>query len=86
MLNRRHRRAADGPGPGADRLGQSGLGGAAVLTTMFFSTICGSSLGHHRGHRLGDDSRMERRGYPRPFAASVVASAASWGSCRRRCR
>ncbi|PCL54340.1 TRAP transporter large permease [Bordetella pertussis] len=58
---------------------KGGLGGAAVLTTMFFSTICGSSSATTAAIGSVMIPEMERRGYPRPFAASVVASSGELG-------
>ena len=58
---------------------KGGLGGSAVLTTMFFSTICGSSSATTAAIGSVMIPEMERRGYPRPFAASVVASSGELG-------
>ncbi len=58
---------------------KGGLGGAAVLTTMFFSTISGSSSATTAAIGTVMIPEMERRGYPRPFAASVVASSGELG-------
>lgn len=58
---------------------KGGLGGAAVLTTMFFSTICGSSSATTAAIGSVMIPEMERKGYPRPFAASVVASSGELG-------
>ncbi|CAM4086158.1 TRAP transporter large permease [Kerstersia similis] len=58
---------------------KGGLGGAAVLTTMFFSTICGSSSATTAAIGSVMIPEMERKGYPRPFAASVIASSGELG-------
>ena len=58
---------------------RGGLGGAAVLTTMFFSTISGSSSATTAAIGSVMIPEMERKGYPRPFAASIVAASGELG-------
>ena len=58
---------------------RGGLGGAAVLTTMFFSTISGSSSATTAAIGTVMIPEMERKGYPRPFAASIIAASGELG-------
>lgn len=58
---------------------KGGLGAAAVLTTMFFSTISGSSSATTAAIGSVMIPEMERKGYPRPFSASVVAASGELG-------
>lgn len=58
---------------------KGGLASSAVLTTMFFSSICGSSSATAAAIGTVMIPEMERKQYPRPFAASVVASSAELG-------
>ena len=58
---------------------RGGLGGAAVLTTMFFSTLSGSSSATTAAIGTVMIPEMERKGYPRPFAASIIAASGELG-------
>jgi TRAP transporter, DctM subunit len=58
---------------------RGGLGSAAVLTTMFFSTISGSSSATTAAIGSVMIPEMERKGYPRAFASSVVAASGELG-------
>ena len=58
---------------------RGGLASAAVLTTMFFSTISGSSSATTAAIGSVMIPEMERKGYPRPFASSVVAASGELG-------
>jgi len=58
---------------------KGGLGGATVLTTLFFSTISGSSSATTAAIGSVMIPEMAKRGYPRPFAASVVAASGELG-------
>lgn len=58
---------------------RGGLGAASVLSTMFFSTVSGSSSA--TAAALGSIliPRMERSKYPRPFGSAIIASSAELG-------
>lgn len=58
---------------------KGGLGAAAVLTTMFFSTISGSSSATTAAIGSVMIPEMERNKYPRPFSASIVAASGELG-------
>lgn len=58
---------------------KGGLGAAAVLTTMFFSTISGSSSATTAAIGGVMIPEMERNKYPRPFSASVIAASGELG-------
>ncbi|ADO42928.1 TRAP transporter large permease [Ketogulonicigenium vulgare] len=58
---------------------RGGLGGASVLATMLFSTVSGSSSATAAAVGGIVIPKMGKSGYPRPFAAAVVASAAELG-------
>jgi len=58
---------------------RGGLGSAAVLTTMFFSTISGSSSATTAAIGSVMIPEMERKGYPRAFASSVIAASGELG-------
>lgn len=58
---------------------KGGLGAATVLTTMFFSTISGSSSATTAAIGGVMIPEMERNRYPRPFSASVVAASGELG-------
>ena len=59
---------------------RGGLGGVVVLTSMFFSTMSGSSSATTAAVGSLLIPAMEKKGYPRPFAASVAASSGELGS------
>tara|TARA_R110001606_G_scaffold360199_2_gene513184 strand:- start:11186 stop:12463 length:1278 start_codon:yes stop_codon:yes gene_type:complete len=59
---------------------RGGLGGVVVLTSMFFSTMSGSSSATTAAVGSLLIPAMEKKGYPRPFAASVSASSGELGS------
>ncbi|MGO4836966.1 TRAP transporter large permease, partial [Rhizobiaceae sp. 2RAB30] len=58
---------------------RGGLGAAAVLTSMFFATISGSSSATTAAVGSITIPAMVRKGYPKPFAAAAVASAGELG-------
>ncbi|MBN7776251.1 TRAP transporter large permease [Nitratireductor aquimarinus] len=58
---------------------RGGLGSASVLSTMFFSTISGSSSATAAAIGTVLIPRMKAVGYPKPFAAAIVASSAELG-------
>jgi len=58
---------------------RGGLAGAAVLTTMFFSTISGSSSATTAAIGSVMIPEMERKGYPRPLASAVIAASGELG-------
>ncbi|MEW9805440.1 TRAP transporter large permease [Mesorhizobium marinum] len=58
---------------------RGGLGAAAVLTSMFFATISGSSSATTAAVGTITIPAMVRKGYPKPFAAAAVASAGELG-------
>jgi C4-dicarboxylate transporter DctM subunit len=59
---------------------RGGLGGVVVLTSMFFSTMSGSSSATTAAVGSILIPAMEKKGYPRPFAAAVAASSGELGS------
>lgn len=59
---------------------RGGLGAAAVLTSMIFSTISGSSSATTAAVGATTIPAMAKKGYPKPFAASLVASAGELGA------
>ncbi|CAD7053329.1 TRAP transporter large permease [Pseudorhizobium halotolerans] len=59
---------------------RGGLGAAAVLTSMFFATISGSSSATAAAVGAITIPAMEKKGYPRNFAAATVASAGELGA------
>lgn len=58
---------------------RGGLGSAAVLTTMMFSTMSGSSSATTAAVGGILTPEMARKGYPRPFIGSLLASAGELG-------
>jgi len=58
---------------------RGGLSGATVLSTMMFSTVSGSSSATAAAVGGIMIPKMGNANYPKPFAASVVASAAELG-------
>lgn len=58
---------------------RGGLASSAVLTSMFFATISGSSSATAAAIGTVLIPEMERQKYPRPFAAAVVASSGELG-------
>ena len=58
---------------------RGGLGGAAVLTCMFFSTISGSSTATASAIGSAMIPEMNRRNYPKPLGASIIASSSELG-------
>lgn len=58
---------------------RGGLGSAAVLSTMFFSTVSGSSSATAAAIGSILIPKMEKAKYPRPFGAAIVASSAELG-------
>ncbi|WP_417247711.1 TRAP transporter large permease [Celeribacter sp.] len=58
---------------------RGGLGAAAVLSTMFFSTVSGSSSATAAAIGSILIPKMEKSKYPRPFGAAIVASSAELG-------
>jgi len=58
---------------------RGGLGAASVLTSMFFSTISGSSSATAAAIGSITIPAMTQKGYPKPFAAALVASAGELG-------
>jgi len=57
-----------------------GLGAATVLGTMFFSTMSGSSSATTAAIGSITIPHMEKKGYPKNFAAALVAAAGELGS------
>jgi C4-dicarboxylate transporter DctM subunit len=58
---------------------RGGLGGAAVLTSMLFSTISGSSSATTAAVGATTIPAMVKKGYPRNYAAALVASSGELG-------
>jgi C4-dicarboxylate transporter DctM subunit len=58
---------------------RGGLGAAAVLTSMFFATISGSSSATTAAIGSITIPAMVRKGYPKTFASAAVASAGELG-------
>ncbi len=58
---------------------KGGLAAATVLTSMLFATISGSSAATAAAIGSTLIPEMERKKYPRPFAAAVVASSGELG-------
>ncbi|MCX8997025.1 TRAP transporter large permease [Rhizobiaceae bacterium BDR2-2] len=58
---------------------RGGLGGAAVLTSMLFSTISGSSSATTAAVGSTTIPAMVKKGYPRNYAAALVASSGELG-------
>jgi tripartite ATP-independent transporter DctM subunit len=58
---------------------RGGLAAATVLTSMLFATISGSSAATAAAIGSTLIPEMERKNYPRPFAAAVVASSGELG-------
>jgi C4-dicarboxylate transporter, DctM subunit len=58
---------------------RGGLAAATVLTSMLFATISGSSAATAAAIGSTLIPEMEKKGYPRPFAAAVVASSGELG-------
>lgn len=58
---------------------RGGLGGVVVLTSMFFSTMSGSSSATTAAVGTVLIPAMEKKGYPRPFGAAVAASSGELG-------
>ncbi len=58
---------------------RGGLGAAAVLTSMFFATISGSSSATTAAVGSITIPAMVRKGYPKTFACAAVASAGELG-------
>lgn len=59
---------------------RGGLGAAAVLTSMIFSSISGSSSATTAAVGATTIPAMAKKGYPKPFAASVVAASGELGA------
>ena len=59
---------------------RGGVGSAAILTCMFFSTITGSSSATTAAVGSTMIPAMERKGYPKPFAAASVAVGGELGA------
>lgn len=59
---------------------RGGLGAAAVLTSMFFATISGSSSATAAAIGSITIPAMAKKGYPKNFAAATVASAGELGA------
>lgn len=59
---------------------RGGLGAAAVLTSMIFACISGSSSATTAAVGATTIPAMARKGYPKPFAASLVASSGELGA------
>lgn len=59
---------------------RGGLGSSTVLSTMLFSSLSGSAAATTAAIGSATIPEMERRGYPRNFAAALVASAGELGS------
>lgn len=58
---------------------RGGLGAAAVLTSMFFATISGSSSATTAAIGATTIPAMAKKGYPKNFAAALVASSGELG-------
>jgi C4-dicarboxylate transporter DctM subunit len=58
---------------------KGGLGGAAVLTSMFFATISGSSSATTAAVGSTTIPAMVKKGYPRNYAAALVAASGELG-------
>ncbi|MFG1301584.1 TRAP transporter large permease [Xanthobacter sp. V3C-3] len=58
---------------------RGGLGAAAVLTSMIFATISGSSSATTAAIGSTTIPAMEKKGYPLPFATAIVASSGELG-------
>lgn len=59
---------------------RGGVGSASILTCMFFSTISGSSSATTAAVGSTMIPAMERKGYPKPFAAATVAVGGELGA------
>lgn len=59
---------------------RGGVGGAAILTCMFFSTISGSSSATTAAVGSTMIPAMVKKGYPKPFAAATVAVGGELGA------
>lgn len=59
---------------------RGGLASASVVTSMFFATMSGSSSATAAAVGTTLIPEMERRNYPRPFAAASIASSAELGA------
>jgi len=59
---------------------RGGLASASVVTSMFFATMSGSSSATAAAVGSTLIPEMERRNYPRPFAAATIASSAELGA------
>lgn len=59
---------------------RGGLGAVAVLTSMLFATVSGSSSATTAAIGSVLIPEMERKGYPRSFAASIAASSGELGA------
>ncbi len=59
---------------------RGGLGAAAVLTSMIFACISGSSSATTAAVGATTIPAMAKKGYPKPFAASLVASSGELGA------
>ncbi|WYX27762.1 TRAP transporter large permease subunit [Achromobacter denitrificans] len=57
---------------------RGGLGAVAVLTSLLFATVSGSSSATTAAIGSVLIPEMEKKGYPRSFAASIAASSGSW--------
>lgn len=58
---------------------RGGLGAAAVLTSMLFATISGSSSATTAAIGSTTIPAMKKKGYPLPFATAIVASSGELG-------
>jgi C4-dicarboxylate transporter, DctM subunit len=58
---------------------RGGLGAAAVLTSMFFATISGSSSATTAAIGSTTIPAMKQKGYPLPFATALVAASGELG-------
>jgi C4-dicarboxylate transporter, DctM subunit len=58
---------------------KGGLGGAAILTSMLFATISGSSSATTAAVGSTTIPAMVKKGYPRPYAAALVAASGELG-------
>lgn len=58
---------------------RGGLGSVSVLTSMFFATISGSSSATTAAIGSTLIPAMEKKGYPKPFAAATCAAAGELG-------
>jgi len=54
---------------------QGGLGMVVILSTMFFSGVCGSASADTAAIGSITMPEMRKKGYPSPFATSILASA-----------